>query len=143
MSASSRSWQPNKNAGVSKTRQCNDRYFVIIRLSQNLITLPTDVSKSCNLSECCLHSCNQSKRYNGPKTKTCHLPGHRPLTNMTIDSKYEHMKIIFTLIVKKPVVIVNMSISVSSQHVWITFVTFNLLTAGAAYIRFFCFSLAH
>ena len=32
MSASSRSWQPNKNAGVSKTRKCNHRYFVIIRL---------------------------------------------------------------------------------------------------------------
>ena len=51
-----------------------DRHFVIICLFQNLITLPTDVSKNCNLSECCLHSFKHSKRYNSAKTKTCHLP---------------------------------------------------------------------
>ena len=39
----------------------NDRHFVIIRLFRNLNTLPTDVSKSCNPSECCLHSFKHSK----------------------------------------------------------------------------------
>ena len=42
-----------KKGGSSLKRQkCNDRHFVIIRLFGNLITLPTDVSTSCNLSEC-------------------------------------------------------------------------------------------
>ena len=39
MSASSRSWQPNKNARVSKKRKCNDRYFVIVRHFRNLIKI--------------------------------------------------------------------------------------------------------
>ena len=42
-----------KKGGSSLKRQKgNDRHFVIIRLFGNLITLPTDVSTSCNLSEC-------------------------------------------------------------------------------------------
>ena len=76
MSASSQTWQPENMAlkrGGSKRQKCNDRHFVIVRLFRNLITLPTDVSKSCNLSECCLHSFKHSKIYNRAKTKTCHL----------------------------------------------------------------------
>ena len=65
--------------GGSKRQTCNDRHFVIIRLCRNLITLPTDVSKSCILSECCLHSFKHTKIYNRAKTKTCHLPGYGPL----------------------------------------------------------------
>ena len=41
-----------------------------------MITLPTDVSKSCNISECCLHLFKHSKRYNRAIIKTCHLPGY-------------------------------------------------------------------
>ena len=67
----------------SERQNCNDRHFVIIRLFRNLITLPTDVSKSCNLSECCLQSFKHSKRYNRAETKTCHLPGYGPLTQQT------------------------------------------------------------
>ena len=37
------------------------------------------ISKSCNVSECCLHSFKHSKRYNRAKTKTCHSPGYGPL----------------------------------------------------------------
>ena len=78
--------------GRSKRQNCYARHFVIIRV--NLITLPTDVFKSYNLSECCLYSFKHSKRYNRASTrdstivrtatyhtdtiqntKTCHLPG--------------------------------------------------------------------
>ena len=45
--------------GRSKRQKCNDRHFVIIRFFRN--------SKSCNLSECCLHSFKHSKRYNRAK----------------------------------------------------------------------------
>ena len=55
------------------------------------ITLPTDVSKSCNLSECCLHSLKHSKRYNRAKTKTFHLPGYALLidTRIRLKSRYQ------------------------------------------------------
>ena len=58
----------------------SNRHFVIIHLFQNLITLPTDVFKSCNLSECGFHSFKHPKRYNRAKTKTGYLPlgmGHQ------------------------------------------------------------------
>ena len=42
--------------GRSKIQKWNDRHFVIIRFFfRNLIMLPRDVFKSCNLSECCLY----------------------------------------------------------------------------------------
>ena len=50
-----------------KEKNCNDRDFVITRLFQNLITLPSNVSKSCNLSECRFHSFKHSKRYNNDR----------------------------------------------------------------------------
>ena len=65
--------------GRSKRQKCNDGHFAIIRFFQNLITSPTDVFKSCNLSECCFYSFKHSKRYNRAKTKTFHLPGNRSL----------------------------------------------------------------
>ena len=37
-----------KNGGSNK-QKCNDRHFVIIRLFRDLIMLPTDVSKNCNI----------------------------------------------------------------------------------------------
>ena len=63
----------HSKTGGSKRQKCNDRLFVIIRLFQNLITLPAGVSKSCNLSECCLHSFKHSKRYNRDKPKISRL----------------------------------------------------------------------
>ena len=65
--------------GGFKRQKCNDRHFVIIRLFRNMITFTAYLSKSFNLSECCLHSFEHSKRYNRAKTKTCHLPGYGPL----------------------------------------------------------------
>ena len=65
------------NMGGSKRLKCNDQYFVIIRF-RNMIKLPTDVSKSCDLSECRLYSFKHLIRYNRAKTKTCHLPGNGP-----------------------------------------------------------------
>ena len=35
--------------GGSNKQKCNDRHFLIIRLFRALVTLPTDVSKSCNI----------------------------------------------------------------------------------------------
>ena len=69
--------------GGSKRQKCNDRHFLIIRFFRNQITLLTDVSKSCNLSECFLHSFKHSKRYNRAKTKTCYLPGYGLLIENT------------------------------------------------------------
>ena len=51
----------HNKTGVSKKQKCNDQHFVILwGFFQNPITLPTGVSKSCNLSECCLHSFKHS-----------------------------------------------------------------------------------
>ena len=48
------------------------------------MTLPTDVSTSCNQLKCCLRSFKHSKRHNRAKTKTCHLPGYRSSTCLRI-----------------------------------------------------------
>ena len=60
-------------------------------LFRNLITLLTDVSESCNLSERCLHSFKHSKRYNRAKTKTCYLPGHGLLTRRWVRFNIDYM----------------------------------------------------
>ena len=86
---------PLKN-GRSKRQKCNDRHFVINCLYRNLITLPTGVSKSCNLSECCLHLFKHSKRYNRGKRKTCHLPGNGPLTISRYSDLYTYNSVFTT-----------------------------------------------
>ena len=77
---------PLKN-GRSKRQKC---------LFRNLITLPMGVSKSCNLSECCLHLFKHSKRYNRGKRKTCHLPGNGPLTISGYSDLYTYNSVFTT-----------------------------------------------
>ena len=82
---------------IKKRADLKDKNVMTDILSQfvffeNLITLPTDVSKSCNLSECCLHSCKHLKCITELKQKHVICLGMGPLSGKCATKNVKNLR---------------------------------------------------